>query len=62
MRHVIGLDELHFYGALALVAIGCWDLWRPGSFLIPAFVLLWVSTPQRHAFVVRPHEPPKKGN
>jgi hypothetical protein len=50
----IGRDELHFYGALTLVAIGCWDMWRPGSFLIPAAVLLWVSTPMRSGFIERP--------
>jgi len=53
----VGRDEVHFYGALVLVAAGCWEWWRPGAFLIPGAALLWVSLPMRSAFIDRPHEP-----
>jgi len=56
----IGRDEIYFYGGLVLVAIGCWDLWRPGAFIVPGVALIWVSMPCRAAFVDRPQEP-KKG-
>lgn len=56
----IGRDEVYLCGALALIGYGCWDLWRPGSFLVPGIVLLWISLPQRARFVERPPES-KKG-
>lgn len=55
-----GRDELYFYGGLALIAAGCWDVWRPGAFLFPGFVLLWVSLPMRTGFVDRSQEPKKE--
>lgn len=56
----VGRDEVFLAAALALIAYGCWDLWRPGSFLAPGAVLLWIALPCRAAFMERPQEP-KKG-
>lgn len=50
----IGRDELYLAAGLALVATGCWDAWRPGAFLVPGVVLVWIALPCRAAFIDRP--------
>lgn len=60
VRGEIGRDELFLSWALLLIAVGFWDLWRPGAFLAPGLVLLYVALPTRAPFVDRPIEP-KKG-
>ena len=57
---VIGWDEVCLLAALGLIATGFWHLWRPGSFLAPGLVLLWLSLPSRARFIDGPIEP-KKG-
>lgn len=44
--------------ALALVAVGFWSFWKPGSFLVPGFTLLWIVLPVRRAFIERQLSPP----
>lgn len=44
-------EELAILIALLLIGIGFWDFWRPGSFLAPGIVLLWLFVPQRRAFI-----------
>lgn len=39
---------------LALVSVGLWDAWRPGAFLAPGVVLVWLALPARVPFVMRP--------
>lgn len=56
-----GREELYLAAALGLIALGCWDLWRPGSFLVPGAVLLWVGLPTRSGFIERPSNAVKKG-
>jgi hypothetical protein len=36
---------------LGLMAYGCWLSWRPGAFLLPGLVLVWLSLPSRAPFV-----------
>ncbi len=50
---VIGLDEVALLTGLVLVAIGLWDVWRPGAFLTPGVLLIWMTLPTRRAFVER---------
>ncbi len=49
-----GQDELALIAALGLIAFGLWDVWRPGSFIAPGIVLLWIYLPARLPFVVTP--------
>lgn len=44
-------EELAILTGLILIGIGFWDCWRPGSFLAPGIVLLWLFVPQREKFV-----------
>lgn len=60
VRGEIGREEIYLLAALLLIAAGFWQLWRPGSFLLPGAVLLWIALPTRARFVERPIEP-KKG-
>lgn len=50
-----GVDELHLFAGLALVAAGFWwlpDLQiRSGAMLAPGAVLVWISVPMRAPFV-----------
>lgn len=36
---------------LVLVALGCWEAWRPGAFLVPGAVLVYYGLPPRPPFV-----------
>ena len=36
----IGRDEVYLVTALALIAVGFWDFWRPGAYLVPGAILL----------------------
>jgi hypothetical protein len=36
---------------LALVALGCWDAYRPAAFLVPGAVLIWYGLPARPSFL-----------
>jgi uncharacterized membrane protein YecN with MAPEG domain len=49
----VGPEEIAIYVALALVAAGMWQVWRPGACLVPGAVMLWMYLPQRAAFVER---------
>lgn len=51
---VIGFDEIAIAVGLALVAFGLWDVWRPGAFILPGMVILWMAVPSRPAFITRP--------
>jgi hypothetical protein len=46
------VDELLLAFALLLLARGLVDVWRPGAYLVPGAVLLWIVLPTRRAFVV----------
>lgn len=50
----IGLDDVVLALALLLVAIGFWLVWRPGAFIAPGLVLLWLVLPSRAPLVTRP--------
>lgn len=45
-------DGLTLAGA-ALIAIGLWPIWTPGSWLIPGAVCLWYGLPTRPPFIAR---------
>jgi hypothetical protein len=55
------LDELVLAAGVILIAIGCWDLWRPGAFLVPGAILVWISLPARTGFIARPSDSEQKG-
>lgn len=57
----VGRDELFILAALLLIATGFWDLWRPGSYLAPGGVLLWLALPTRARFVASSEPTTKKG-
>ena len=59
VRH-IGVNELGLAIALLLIARGLWLAWRPGAYLVPGLVLLWIALPSRVAFLVRPSAPSGK--
>lgn len=61
MTTAIGVDELLLVVALGLIAAGLWQAWKPGAYLVPGLVLLWIVLPARAAFVVRPPPPSEKG-
>ena len=50
----VGADELGVSAALALIAYGFWQAWRPGAALAPGLVLLWLAMPARRPFIARP--------
>ena len=50
------LEEFAIAAALILLAVGFWMAWRPGAFIIPALVILWLTIPSRGPFVDR-HAP-----
>jgi hypothetical protein len=54
------LHELLVALALVLLARGLLDVWRPGAYIVPGAVLLWIVLPTRRAFIVS--DSPKKGN
>lgn len=51
---VIGKDEVALVAGMALVAFGLWDVWRPGAFIVPGAVIVWIVVPPRPAFITRP--------
>ena len=53
LRRAVGPDELMLLVALALIAGGFWDAWRPGTFLIPGLALLWIALPSRLPFIAK---------
>ncbi len=55
----IGIDELALALALGLIGLGCWMVWKPGAFLVPGLVLLWLALPSRAPFVSRPPDKPQ---
>lgn len=63
LASIIGVDELVLGLALALIAAGLWQTWRPGAFLVPGIVLLWIALPARAGFITRlpgHHEKPPR--
>lgn len=46
-------EELLLIAALALIARGFWLSWRPGAYLVPGLVILWIALPSRASFVAR---------
>ena len=59
LKREIGRDEVALVVALGLVALGCWDFWRPGAALVPGLVMLWLFLPARRPFVEKPLITPK---
>jgi len=53
-RQAIGLDDLVFVLALALLSLGVGMVWIPGGLIVPGAVLLWLVLPSRAPFVTRP--------
>lgn len=49
-------DELLVIAGLLLVVRGLWLAWRPGAFLFPGLVILWIALPPRDPFIARPTE------
>jgi len=46
--------------ALGLIAFSLWNVWRPGVYLVPGIILLWIVLPTRRPFIERtpPPTPP----
>lgn len=47
----VGADEAMLAIALMLIAAGFWSWWRPGAYLVPGVVLLWIALPSRVPFI-----------
>jgi len=56
----IGRDELVLLLALGLIGAGLWQVWWPGTFIVPGLVLLWLALPSRAPFVARESDPRRK--
>jgi hypothetical protein len=52
----VDLDDVFVFGGCVLLYYGMAEAWRPGRFLAPALVLLWVYVPQRVPFIARTAE------
>jgi hypothetical protein len=57
VRREIDVDVILLALAVGLIAIGFWDWWRPGAFVVPGLVVLWIVLPSRRPFVVRDQQP-----
>lgn len=45
--------------AIGLIAFSLWTVWRPGAYLVPGIILLWIVLPTRRPFIDRtPPSPP----
>lgn len=54
---VIGIEEVAIYAALALIACGFWQTWKPGAVFVPGVVMLWMYIPQRKSLIERTSQP-----
>jgi hypothetical protein len=52
LRRELDADVLLLLVALGLIAVGFWNWWRPGAFLVPGGALLWICLPSRTRFIV----------
>lgn len=50
----VGRDELVLLLGLVMVAAGLYDVWRPGSLIVPGAILVWQALPSRAVFISRP--------
>ncbi len=61
---IVGMDELVLCAGIALASAGVWQVWKPGAYLLPGLVLIWMALPPRKAFIVRVSDagaaPPRK--
>lgn len=60
MASVVGLDEVVLLAGISLIAVGFWEFWRPGAFLVPGALLVWVALPSRKGFIDRPLPPAQR--
>lgn len=58
----VSVDEVMLVVAIGLIVAGFWSWWRPGAYLAPAALILWIYLPTRTGFVVAPPDPPHKRN
>lgn len=56
-----GADEILLAAGTLLVAIGFWFVWRPGAFLVPGALCIWLALPPRRRFVLDEPTAEKKG-
>lgn len=57
----VDLQDVAIAAAIGLLAYGFSLWWRPGAYLAPAVILLWIYLPSRYEFVVsRPPAPEKR--
>ena len=49
----IGLDDAIVLAGIALIAVGCWEAYRPASFIVPGILLVWYALPTRPPFIER---------
>jgi hypothetical protein len=52
-RREVDADVILLALAVGLIAVGFWQWWRPGAFLIPGLVMLWIALPCRTSFIVQ---------
>jgi len=50
----IDLQTLVLLVGLALMSVGLWEAWRPGAYLAPGVILVWMALPARRPFIHRP--------
>lgn len=60
VKSFIGPDEFALVGGLIFIGVGLWNLWRPGVFIVPGAVLVWIALPERKPFIERRPLPPAK--
>ena len=51
-RDRVDLSDVALWLGVALIAWGLWDAWRPGVYLAPGIVLVWVALPPRRKFFI----------
>lgn len=63
VRREVDADVILLVIAVVLIAVGFWDWWRPGAWIVPGAVLLWIALPSRRRFVApEPDGPAKHGS
>lgn len=56
----VDLQDVAIAVAIGLLAYGFSLWWRPGAYVAPAVVLLWIYLPSRYVFIVSPPNVPEK--
>jgi hypothetical protein len=61
VQRELDADVILLLTALLLIATGFWNWWRPGAYVVPGLVLLWLTLPARLPFVASGTTAPRHG-